>query len=101
METSNPIWSYIIGQAPVVVVLALLVYYMFKFFTTQMQELNSRWETREMKWKEEMAAKDAKLEDLHERMIEITKIAIETQTAIMSKLNEVLKDIKSRTEKLN
>jgi hypothetical protein len=103
MEQS--IWSdFLMKQAPVIVVLGLCCYFMYKYFSAQQDKKDATIKEKDALFIATITAKDEKIEEHQKSVMDLYGKAIEAQnrsTAVQEQLLEVLKETKEDVNRLS
>lgn len=88
--------DFLFKQLPVIVVLGLLCYFMYKYFTKVINDMQTAF-TKDIERKDQtISKKDEEIKDLHKTIITMTI----TNNELTSKNNEVIGKLRELIEKM-
>jgi hypothetical protein len=101
----DQLWTdFLMKQAPVIVVLGLFCYFMYKHFTGQQDKKDITIKEKDMLLIETIKLKDAKIDEQSKSVMELYGRAIEAQnrnSEVQEQLLEIIKDTRESVRELN
>jgi hypothetical protein len=104
-QIEQTLWNdFLMKQAPVIIVLGLFCYFMYKYFITQQDKKDTTIKEKDALFISTIASKDQKIEEHQTKVMELYGKAIEAQNKgnlVQEQLLEVLKETKDDINKLS
>jgi hypothetical protein len=105
LQIEQSLWTdFLMKQAPVIIVLGLISYFMYKYFISQQDKKDATIKEKDALFIATITAKDEKIDEHQQAVMELYGKAIEAQNRgnmVQEQLLEVLKETKDEVNKLS